>query len=116
MFNAHQGLGEVLFAIYLIVLVVVYLMGRNGKEAPSWLVGLSHGLLALQVAMGVILISQEKYRSAVPWYHPVLGIVALLAIGLATPLRKRLGKTNGLVALLAILSVLTLATMLAVKL
>jgi hypothetical protein len=63
--------------------------------------------LALQVALGVILLA-EGHGDAVPWYHPVLGIVALLALGLAAPLRKRLGAINGLVALFAIIALLTL--------
>src|SRR5438105_14634142 len=55
MFNAHQGLGEILFAIYLVVLVVVLIMGRQGRTAPSWLIGIAHTLLTLQIVLGVIL-------------------------------------------------------------
>jgi hypothetical protein len=106
-YDIHKGIGEGLFVLYIVVLIVVYLLGRRGQAVPSWLVGASHGLLALQVALGVILLA-EGHGDAVPWYHPVLGIVALLALGLAAPLRKRLGAINGLVALFAIIAVLTL--------
>jgi hypothetical protein len=106
-YDIHKGIGEGLFVLYIVVLIVVYLLGRRGQSVPSWLVGASHGLLALQVALGVILLA-EGHGDAVPWYHPVLGIVALLALGLAAPLRKRFGTINGLVALFAIIAVLTL--------
>src|SRR4051812_24017454 len=95
MFNAHQGLGEILFAIYLVVLVIVYVMGRQGRVVPSWLTGIAHGLLGLQVLMGIILIAQSKYRNDVPWYHPLLGILAALSLGLTPVMRQRFGRVNG---------------------
>jgi hypothetical protein len=107
-YDIHKGIGEGLFVVYLLVMLVIFLLGRSGKPVPSWLVGVSHGLLTIQVALGVILLA-EGHGDAAPWYHPVLGIAAFLAIGLAAPLRKRLGATNGLLALLAILVVLTAA-------
>lgn len=111
MFSIHRGIGEGLFVLYLIVLGVVWFMGRGGKTAPAWLIGASHGLLALQVALGVLLLAQGR---SVVWYHPALGIAALLALGLAPVLRARLGRTNGVVALFAIIALLTLAARLAV--
>jgi hypothetical protein len=106
-YDIHKGIGEGLFVVYVVVLIAIFLMGRRGQSVPSWLVGASHGLLTLQVALGVILLA-EGHGDAVPWYHPVLGIAAFLSIGLATPLRKRLGTKNGLLALVAILALLTL--------
>ena len=105
MLNAHRGLGEGLFVVYLVVMVVIFVLGRRGGSTPAWLIGVSHALLAVQVALGVLLLATGP---SVVWYHPVLGIAAVLAIGLAAPLRKRLGTINGLVALFAILALLTL--------
>jgi hypothetical protein len=110
-FEIHRGIGEGLFLIYLIIIGVIYFMGRGGRETPAWLTGISHGLLALQVALGVILLSEGH---SVVWYHPVLGIAALLAIGLTPVLRQRLGRTTGTIAVLGIIAVLTLAARLAV--
>lgn len=111
MFDIHRGIGEGLFLIYLIVMAVIFFMGRGGREAPSWLSALSHGLLALQVALGVILLAEGH---SVVWYHPVLGIAAILALGLTPVLRQRLGRTNGTVAILGIIAILTLAARIAV--
>lgn len=107
MYDIHKGIGEGLFVLYVIVLIVIYVLGRRGQKPPSWLIGASHGILAVQVALGVILLA-AGHGDAVPWYHPVLGLAALLALGLAPVLRRRLGTTNGLVALFAIVAVLTL--------
>lgn len=111
MFDIHRGIGEGLFLIYLIIMAVVYFMGRSGREAPAWLTGISHGLLALQVALGVILLSEGH---SVVWYHPVLGIAAMLSIGLTPVLRQRLGRTTGTLTVLGIIAALTLAARLAV--
>ena len=111
MFDIHRGIGEGLFLIFLIVMGVVFFMGRGERQAPPWLIGIAHGLLALQVALGVILLA-DGY--SVVWYHPVLGIAAMLAIGLTPVLRQRLGRTNGVVATLGIIAILTLAARLAV--
>lgn len=111
MFEIHRGIGEGLFLIYLIVLGVIYAIGRTGREAPTWLTAIAHGILALQVAVGVILLAEGR---SVVWYHPVLGIAAMLALGLTPVLRRRLGRTTGTVATLGIIAVLTLAARLAV--
>lgn len=111
MFEIHQGIGEGLFLIYLIVMGVIYFMSRGDRAAPSWLTAISHGLLALQVALGVILLAEGR---SVVWYHPVLGIAAMLAIGLTPVFRQRLGRTNGTVAVLGVIALLTLAARLAV--
>ena len=111
MFEIHRGIGEGLFIIYLVVMAVVIYMGRSGREVPAWLSAISHGLLALQVALGVILLA-DGY--SVVWYHPVLGIAAMLAIGLTPVLRERLGRVNGTAALLGIIAILTLLARVAV--
>jgi len=105
-FEIHRGIGEGLFLIYLIIMGVVYFMGRSGRDVPTWLSAVSHGILALQVAVGFILLAEGH---SVVWYHPVLGIVAMLAIGLTPMMRQRFGRTNGTVAVLGIIAVLTLA-------
>jgi len=104
-YDIHRGIGEGLFIIYLVIMAVIFFMGRGGKEVPSWLSAISHGLLALQVALGVILLAEGH---SVVWYHPVLGIAAMLAIGLTPQLRARLGRTMGTVATLGIIAILTL--------
>ncbi len=111
MFEIHRGIGEGLFLIYLIVMGVIYFMGRSDRDVPSWLTAISHGILALQVAVGVILLAEGR---SVVWYHPVLGIAAMLALGLTPILRQRLGRTTGTVATLGIIAILTLAARLVV--
>ena len=111
MIEIHRGIGEGLFLIYLIIIGVIYFMGRSGRDAPTWLSAIAHGILALQVAVGVILLA-EGHR--VVWYHPVLGIAAMLALGLTPVLRQRFGRTTGTVALFGIIAVLTLAARLVV--
>jgi hypothetical protein len=106
MFEIHRGIGEGLFLIYLIIMGVIFFMGRSGRDVPAWLSAVSHGILALQVAVGVILLAEGH---SVIWYHPVLGIAAMLAIGLTPVLRERLGRTTGTVAVLGIIALLTFA-------
>lgn len=111
MFDFHRGLGEGLFLIYFIVMGVVFFLARSNRTVPSWLVGLSHGLLAVQVAVGIILLMEDPDR--VVWYHPVLGLAAMLALGLTPVLKRRLGATTGLIALLGIVGILALLARLA---
>lgn len=106
----HARLGEGLFLIYFIVLAVVFFLGRRGGTAPSWLVGIAHGLLALQVALGVVIFLEDPGR--ITWVHPLLGISAMLALGLAPVFRQRLGPLMGRVATLSVVAVLALAAML----
>jgi energy-converting hydrogenase Eha subunit A len=112
MFELHRGLGEGLFLIYFIVIGIVWFMSRSNREVPGWLMGISHGLLALQVAVGVILLMEDPDR--VVWYHPAIGLAAILALGLTPVFKKRLGATQGTLATLAVVGILALLAMLAV--
>jgi hypothetical protein len=112
MYDLHRGIGEGLFVIYLVLIAVILVLGRRGRSAPGWLIGIGHGLLAVQVALGVILLAEDPDR--VVWYHPLLGILALLALGLTPMLRQRLNALNAMLATLAIVAVLTLLARLAV--
>ena len=113
MYDAHKGLGSLLFVVYLVILAAVWLLGRRNGRAPGWLVGVAHALLTIQVAMGVILLADDDYDA--PWYHPALGLLALLAIGLTPVLRKRFGSLNGTLATLGVVAVLALAAMVAIE-
>ena len=108
----HRYIGEGLFIAYIVVMAIVFFMGRKGRKAPPAAIGIAHGLLALQVAIGVILFLEEPDR--VVWYHPVLGLAAIVALGLTPVFRKNLGATRGLMAGLAVVAFLTLAAMLVV--
>jgi energy-converting hydrogenase Eha subunit A len=113
MVEIHRWIGEGLFLIYVIVMAIVFFLGRRGRKAPSALVGVSHGLLAIQVAIGLIMFAEEPGR--VVWYHPLLGLSAILALGLTPVFRKRMGATRGLVAGLGVVALLSLAAMLVVR-
>lgn len=107
MFELHRGIGEGLFLIYAVVIAVVLILGRKGKSAPGWLVGIAHGLLAIQVAVGFILIMDDTYSA--PWYHWVLGLSAIVALALTPVFKQRLAGIYGVVGPLAVVLVLTLA-------
>lgn len=106
----HARLGEGLFLVYFIVIGVIYFLSRSNRAVPGWLAGISHGLLFLQVALGLILLMAGNDT---PWYHPVLGIAAILALGLTPVFKQRLGATKGMMATLAVAGVLALVAMLA---
>jgi energy-converting hydrogenase Eha subunit A len=109
MADIHRYLGEGLFLIYLIVIGVVLFMGRRGRKAPGAVIGLAHGLLALQVAIGLILFAEDPGR--IVWYHPVLGLLAMVSLGLTPVLRKRLGANGGMAAGLGVVAALALIAM-----
>jgi energy-converting hydrogenase Eha subunit A len=112
MYEFHARLGEGLFLIYFIIIGVIFFMARSNRTVPGWLTGLSHGLLGLQVALGLILLMEEPDR--VVWYHPAIGLAAILALGLTPVFRKRLGHTQGTLAGMAVVAVLALIAMLTV--
>jgi hypothetical protein len=106
----HARLGEGLFLIYFIIIGVIFFLSRGNRAVPGWLSGISHGLLFLQVALGLILLMEGN---DIPWYHPVLGIAAILSLGLTPVFKQRLGATKGMMATLAVAGVLALLAMLA---
>lgn len=106
MFDIHRSIGEGLFIVYIIVIVVVLLLSRRGRAAPGWIVGIAHGLLAVQVALGLILLADDTYSA--PWYHWVLGLAAIVALALTPALKQRLAGIYGTLAPLALVAVLTL--------
>ncbi len=105
----HKYLGESLFVIYVFVMLVVLFVGRRGRPVPSALLGIAHALLAVQVVLGVILISEDADRITI--IHPILGLLAIAALGLTPWLRGRLGQRSGMLATLGIVTVLVLAAM-----
>lgn len=112
MFDIHRYIGEGLFLVYVIVIAVVLLMSRRGGSAPGWLMGIAHGLLAIQVAIGMILLADDSYSA--PWYHWILGLSAIVALGLTPVFKQRLAGIYGVIAPLAVVAVLTLLARLAV--
>lgn len=107
----HRFLGEGLFVIYLIVTIVAFVIGRRQGAVPPWLAGIAHGLLTIQVALGIILILSDGLNG-VHWLHPVVGITAFLAVGFVPALMKRFrpsaDKTAQFVVTAGVLTVLTL--------
>lgn len=105
----HRYLGEGLFVIYLFVIIVVLFVGRRNRPVPTALLAVAHGLLALQVVLGIILISEDADRITI--IHPILGLLAILTLGLTPVLRGRLGQRSGMLATLGVVAVLILAAM-----
>ena len=106
MFDIHRGIGEGLFIVYVVVIAVILIVNRRGGNAPSWLVGIAHGLLALQVAIGVILLADDKYSA--PWYHWILGLSAIVVLALTPMFKQRLVGVYGTIAPLTLVAVLAL--------
>jgi hypothetical protein len=111
--DIHKYLGEGLFLVYFVVMVVTIIVGRRGQQPPSWLVGVAHGLLAIQVALGVILISSGL--GGVPWIHPVIGLAAIAALALTPVFKRRMPGAMGTAALFGLVAVLTLAAQLVAR-
>ena len=107
----HRYLGEGLFVIYVVVLIVAFVMSRRGRDVPPWLAGVAHGLLTIQVGLGVILLLSGGLRG-VHWLHPVVGLTAFVAVGFVPALMRRFrpdmdkaalfGVVAGVVAVLAL--------------
>jgi heme A synthase len=106
--NFHRYLGESLFIIYVIVMIVIFVMGRRDKAVPPWLTGAAHGLLGIQIAVGAILLISGGLRG-VSWLHPVVGIAAMLALGLMPVFKARLRPGYGEVAGFGLVAILALA-------
>ncbi|GEM_PF-955981 len=107
--SIHRYLGESLFIIYIIVIIAILFIGRRDRPIPAALTGVAHGLLGIQVILGIILISEDADRITI--IHPILGLLAILSLGLIPVFRKRLGSRVGTIATLSVVSVLSLAAM-----
>jgi heme A synthase len=113
--NFHRYLGEGLFVIYVVVMIVVLVMGRRGTTVPPWLTGAAHGLLAIQVAIGAILLMSGGL-GGVHWTHPVIGLLAILALGLAPVFKSRLRNGLDKAAVFGVVAVLALTAQLIAQL
>ena len=105
--NFHRYLGEGLFIVYVVAMLVAFVMARRGRDVPPWLTGAAHALLALQVAIGVILVLSGGLRG-VHWLHPIVGLLAIAALGLAPVFKARLGKGLDKVAVFGVVAALAL--------
>lgn len=101
----HGMLGESLALLYVLIAIGSYLRRRQGG-LPAWLTGIAHALLAIQVLIGVTFFVRAP--SVVTWWHPVTGVLALAALGLAIPLRPRLGRANAIAVTALVIAVLIL--------
>lgn len=106
--SVHGVLGELLVLIYLVIALGSYVRRRQGG-LPMWVVGVAHALMALQVVLGTILYIRAP--EVITVWHPVIGYLALLALGLTVLFRRRLGQAESsalaalIVALLAVVNV-----------
>jgi hypothetical protein len=94
MLTAHGSLGEFLVLVYIAMAIFAAVLANRGG-IPAWATGIAHGLLTVQLLLGVILLIRNP--SAAPWTHIVFGLMAIPAIGLMFPLKKRLGPVRGVV-------------------
>lgn len=108
MTDFHKYLGEGILAVYFIMIVVGLVMERRGKALPAAATGVAHGLLGLQVALGLILISSIDSEDSFNWFHPVFGFLAFGSLMMMNPLREKVGKTRGMVYSLALAFVFAL--------
>jgi heme A synthase len=111
----HRGTGEALFVIYLLAMIVAIVYSRRESKPPAWIYAIAHGLLGVQVLMGIILIAFDGL-DGVPWYHPVLGLVTLAALGLAPALQSRFLPGIDSAVLFGIVAILALVTQFSVRL
>jgi hypothetical protein len=94
MLTAHGSLGEFLVLAYIAVAILAAILANRGG-LPAWVSGIAHGLLSIQVILGIVLLIRNP--SAAPWHHIVFGLLTIPALGLMFPLKKRLGATRGTV-------------------
>jgi heme A synthase len=113
--SLHRGIGEGLFVIYLLAMTVAFIYSRRESKPPAWLYGSAHGLLTLQVVLGLIIITFDGL-GGVPWYHPVLGLITLAALGLAPVFQTRFLPGVDTAVLFALIAVLALVTQFAARL
>lgn len=114
MADIHRMIGEGLFALYIIVMIVAIIFGRRAQRPPTWLVGIAHALLGIQVIFGIILLLDGL--GGVPWYHPVLGLAALGVLALTPVFRSRFVNGMDIAIVMGLVAVLTLAAQLTARL
>ncbi|MEX2425437.1 MAG: hypothetical protein WD401_01620, partial [Thermomicrobiaceae bacterium] len=66
MLTAHGSLGEFLVIVYLALAVLAAILANRGG-LPAWVTGIAHGLLTVQLILGIILLVRNP--SAAPWHH-----------------------------------------------
>lgn len=103
MAEAHGTLGEVLVALYLAIAILSFVVARR-NGLPAWVTGTAHGLLAIQIIMGIILFVQHPH--AMPVSHVVVALLTLPAIGLMAPLRRRIGRAKAVGISSAVVAIL----------
>lgn len=108
-------MGEGLFVIYLLAMIVAFIFSRRTEKPPPWLFGIAHGLLGLQVLLGLFLLATDGL-SGVPWYHPLLGLLTLAALGLTPVFRSHFLPGIDTVVLFALIAVLAITTQFAARL
>jgi hypothetical protein len=104
MLTVHGSLGEFLVLVYIGIAIFAAVLANRGG-LPSWVTGIAHGLLSIQVLLGIILLIRNP--SAAPWHHILFGLLTIPALGLMFPLKKRLGATRGVVIGAIVVAVVT---------
>jgi hypothetical protein len=107
--TAHGSLGEFLVLIYIGIAILAAVLANRGG-LPAWVTGIAHGLLTIQVVLGLILLFRNP--TAAPWHHILFGLLTIPALGLMFPLKKRLGATRGTVIGAIIVAVVITAAVL----
>ena len=113
--SIHRYIGEGLFLVYIVLMIVAIIMARRDQRPPVWLTVIAHGLLGVQVLLGVALLLTDGL-AGVPWYHPVLGFSAVAALGLVPILRERFQRGAAIALVAGIVAVLTLAAQMVARL
>lgn len=109
MADVHKYLGEGILAIYVVLIIVGLVMERRGKGLPAAITGIGHGLLAVQVALGLMLLGTLDSDQDFNWLHPIFGFLAFGSLILMRPMREKLGANRGMVASFAMAAVFVLA-------
>jgi hypothetical protein len=104
MLTVHGSLGEFLVLVYIAIAIFAAVLANRGG-LPSWVTGIAHGLLSIQVLLGIILLIRNP--TAAPWHHILFGLLTIPALGLMFPLKKRLGATRGVVIGAIVVAVIT---------
>ncbi len=103
MAQAHGGLGELLVVLYLAIAILSFVLAKR-KGLPSWVTGTAHGLLAIQIIMGIVLFVQHPH--IMPVSHVIAALLTIPVLGLMAPLRRRLGRPQAVGVTASIITVL----------